>query len=274
MYLGDCLAVLSSFPAASIDFIYVDPPFFSQRSYAILGKERKREEGFEDTWKGGIKSYLAWIEPRLRQCYRVLKNNGSMYLHCNSFANAHLRLSMDEIFSRNLRCEIIWDKGFRGTERKKNWQQSHDTILFYTKSDEYIWNDQFQDYADSNLKRYNRTDDMGRKFAQIKRRHSDGTVYYGKTYPKKSGKKINDIIQIPLLSATSKERVGYPTQKPEALLELLIKASTNFNDIVLDPVSGSGTTVVAAQRAGRRWIAIDISEKACAFTKNRLEKIS
>jgi adenine-specific DNA-methyltransferase len=87
---------------------------------------------------------------------------------------------MDRIFAREIRCEIIWDKGFRGTERKKNWQQSHDTIFFYTKSDGYTWNDQFQDYADTDMKRYNKTDERGRHYALIKRKRTDGTVYYGK----------------------------------------------------------------------------------------------
>jgi site-specific DNA-methyltransferase (adenine-specific) len=274
IYWGDCIEVLSSFPEGSADMIYLDPPFFSQKNYEILGKGRVREAGFEDTWKNGIKSYLDWMEPRVRQCFRLLRNTGSLYLHCNSFANAHLRLMADEIFSTDIRCEIIWDKGFRGTERRRNWQQSHDTILFYTKSADYVWNNQHQSYADAKLNRYNKTDSRGNKFAFIKRRHTDGTIYYGKTYPKIEGKKMNDIIRIPLLSATSKERLGYPTQKPEALLETLIGSSTNPGDLVLDPVCGSGTTAAVAHRMGRKWVAIDSSKKACTLTKTRLQNIS
>jgi len=251
--------------------IYLDPPFFSQKNYPILRKNRKLERGFEDTWKGGVETYLAWMDPRLRECFRVLKKTGSMYLHCNSFANSHLRLLMDDIFSRTIQSEIIWEKGFRGTERQRNYQQSHDTILFYTKSEKYVWNDQYQTYADPELGRYNQLDNKGRKFALIKRRRTDGNVYYGKTYP--LGKRINDVIRIPLLSATSKERVGYPTQKPEALLELLTAASTNPGDLVLDPFCGSGTTSIAAERLGRKWIAIDSSGKACALAKSRMRQV-
>ena len=273
IYCGDCLDVLRTFPEKCIDLIYLDPPFFSQRRYLILKQDRKLEPGFKDTWKGGIESYLSWMEARLRECFRVLKETGSLYLHCNSFANAHLRLLADDLFSQGIKSEIIWDKGFRGTERQRNWQQSHDTILFYTKSDKYVWNDQFQNYADPHLFRYNQLDDQGKKFALIKRRRTDGTVYYGKTYPKALGKKINDVIRIPLLSATSKERVGYPTQKPEALIERLILASSNPGDLVLDPVCGSGTSCVVAERLGRKWIGIDSSMKACVLAKKRIEEL-
>jgi DNA modification methylase len=228
---------------------------------------------FEDRWKGGIENYTSWMKPRLEECYRVLKENGSMYLHCNWYANHYLRIIMDKIFQRNITCEIIWDKGFRGTERQKNWQQSHDTILFYTKGERYIWHDQFQEYADTNMKRYNKTDDQGRKYALIKRKRTDGTIYYGKTYPKAKGKRMNDIIHVPVLAATAKERLGFPTQKPEKLLEYLIGASSNPTDIVLDPYCGCGTAIAVAHKMGRRWIGIDISPTACNLMALRFHKM-
>jgi DNA modification methylase len=269
IYLGDCLYVLSNLPDSSVNMIYLDPPFFSGKEYEIKSN-KKHVTGFDDRWKGGISAYVSWMKERLTQCQRVLKESGSLYLHCNWYANAQLRILLDGIFSHEIRCEIIWDKGFRGTERKRNWQQSHDTILFYTKSDGYVWNSQFQEYADRDLKRYNKTDRSGRKFALIKRRRGDGSIYYGKTYPKSRGKQINDIIHVPVLSATSKERLGYPTQKPEKLLQLLIKASTNSGDIVIDPFCGSGTTLSAAEYLGRRWIGIDNSKSACKIALTRL----
>ncbi|MDA4130984.1 MAG: site-specific DNA-methyltransferase [Thaumarchaeota archaeon] len=274
LFWADCLKVLNSLPENFVDMVYVDPPFFSQRKYGMLKKSRQIEQGFEDIWRGGITSYLVWMKPRLRECHRVLKNSGSVYLHCNWFANAHLRLLMDEIFSSGIRCEIIWDKGFRGTERRRNWQQSHDTIFFYTKTDDYVWNDQHQKYADSGLSRYNKQDKKGKRFARIKRRHSDGTVYYGKTYPNSLGKRINDILRVPVLAATSKERNGYPTQKPEALLEYFIQASTNPCDLVLDPMCGSGTTIATSHRLGRKWIGIDSSRIAWELATDRMQKIS
>jgi site-specific DNA-methyltransferase (adenine-specific) len=261
IYWGDCLNVLSGFSAASIDLIYLDPPFFSGKEYDIKSKN-KQEQGFDDRWKGGIHEYVSWMKERLIQCHRVLKESGSMYVHCNWYANAHLRILLDEIFDHEIRCEVVWDKGFRGTERHRNWQQSHDTILFYTKTDCYTWNEQFQEYADRDMKRYNKVDSRNRKFALIKRRRGDGSVYYGKTYPKSKGKRMNDIIRVPVLSATSRERLNYPTQKPERLLQILVEASTNFGDLVLDPFCGSGTTLAAAEHLGRKWIGIDVSRSA------------
>jgi SAM-dependent methyltransferase len=180
---------------------------------------------------------------------------------------------MDKIFGyNNFLAEIVWNKGFRGTEQKENYQHAHDTILVYNKNKKYIWNDQFQEYADTDMKRYNKTDENG-KYALIKRRRTDGTVYYGKTYPKPEGKRINDVIDIPVMASTSSERLGYPTQKPEALLERIIKASSNTGDVVADFFCGGGTTPAVAQRLGRRWIASDISRIAVEVTKGRILRL-
>lgn len=251
--------------------IYLDPPFFSGRDYESTSVSGD-EVGFDDRWNDGITEYISWMRPRLEHCYRVLKKTGSIYLHCNWYADAHLRILLDEIFDRGIRCEIVWDKGFRGTRRLKNWQQSHDIILYYTKSNVFTWNEQFQAYADVQMKRYNKTDKTGRRYALIKRRRADGTVYYGRTYP--GGKSMNDVVRIPLLSATSRERLGYPTQKPLKLLEILIGASTETNDLVLDPFCGSGTTLAAAKCLKRKWTGIDISKSACRISAERLDAIS
>jgi DNA modification methylase len=270
IFSGDCFSVLAEFfPSSTVDMIYMDPPFFSGRDYPLeTGKGKVL--AFNDKWTG-IAYYLTWMRPRLEQCHRVLSEKGSFYLHCNWYADAHLRLLLDQIFGREIRCEIVWDKGFRGTSRRRNWQQAHDIILYYTKSDDFTWNEQLQEYADAQMKRYNRKDASGEKYALIKRRRTDGSVYYGKTYPK--GKGVNDVIRIPLLSATSKERMGYPTQKPEKLLELLVGASTNPGDVVLDPFCGSGTTLIAAKRLKRKWIGIDISQAACRISRQRLRRL-
>jgi site-specific DNA-methyltransferase (adenine-specific) len=265
VFVGDCLDVLKrKVPSSSIDMIYLDPPFFSGREYSSPNGIE-----FNDKWDG-ISHYVSWIEPRLKECHRVLKDCGSLYLHCNWYADAHLRILVEEIFQREIRCEIVWDKGFRGTRRMRNWQQSHDIILYYTKSDSYTWNEQFQEYADAEMKRYNKIDAAGKNYALIKRRRTDGTVYYGKTYPR--GKQLNDVIKIPLLSATARERTGYPTQKPEKLLKVLVSASTNDGDVVLDPFCGSGTTLVAAKNLGRNWIGIDVSKRARDISLSRLQE--
>jgi DNA modification methylase len=274
IYCGDCDRVLWNFPEGSADLIYADPPFFTNRQYEVIWGDGYEIRSFEDRWKGGIENYITWIEPKLRECHRVLSQRGSMYLHCDSHANAHLRILMDRIFGAGgFRCEVIWDKGCRGTERKRNWQQAHDTLFFYTKTTDYTWNDQFQEYADPDLSRYNKKDADGRQFALIKRRRTDGMVYYGKTYPGANGKRINDIISVPVLAATAKERVGYPTQKPEELLSKMIVASSNPGDTVLDPFCGCGTAVVSAHKLKRKWIGIDVSPTACKLMVKRLASI-
>jgi len=272
IYCGDAARVLAGFPDASVDLIYADPPFFTNKQYEVIWGDGYEIRAFEDRWKGGIENFIAWMEPKVRECHRVLKPTGSMYLHCDWHANAHLRVLMDRVFGQ-IHCEVIWDKGFRGTERQRNWQQSHDTILFYVKGEGYVWNDQYQDYADPAMSRYNKMDDKGRKYALIKRRRTDGSIYYGKTYPKAEGKRINDIIRVPVLAATAKERLSYPTQKPEALLETIIWASSNPTDIVIDPFCGCGTAIAVAQKLGRRWIGIDVSPTACKLMASRMRSL-
>ena len=203
------------FPSESIDLIYLDSPFKSDQDYNVLFSEANgsasaaQVAAFRDTWRwdatarhafdemietGGrpaealaalrglvgesdMLAYLSMMAPRLVELRRVLRKSGSLYLHCNSFADSYLRVLLDSVFDNGLRCEVIWDKGFRGTERKRNWQQSHDVLLFYTKTDEYTWNDIFQEYADPTMSRYNQTDEEGNSFALIKRRRSkDGSV--------------------------------------------------------------------------------------------------
>jgi len=309
LYYGDNLDVLRRHVAdASVDLVYLDPPFNSNQDYNVLFKGDDGHEAaaqvkaFGDTWtwdratrlhyeelseRGGkvgalmdafleflgpsdMMAYLTMMAPRLVELRRVMKPTASIYLHCDPTASHYLKLLMDAVFATRLRCEVIWDKGFRGTERKRNWQQSHDTLLFYTATDEYTWNDVYQEYADPTMARYNKVDEDGKRYALIKRRRTDGSVYYGKTYPKAGGKRANDIISIPLLAATDSERLGYPTQKPEALLERLVRASSNEGDVVLDPFCGCGTAIAVAQRLGRRWIGIDITHLAIGLMKHRL----
>jgi site-specific DNA-methyltransferase (adenine-specific)/adenine-specific DNA-methyltransferase len=190
---------------------------------------------------------------------------------------------MDEVFGEGsigedkkasgFRAEIIWDKGFRGTESKNIYQRTHDVIFWYSKSGDWIWNQQYEEYNDKKMGRYNQTEKDGRRYALIKRVRTDGTVYYGKTYFNLEGKKIEDIIFEPILASTDTERNDYPTQKPEDLLERFIKASSNEGDLVLDCFVGSGTSIAVAERLGRRWIGCDINKGAIITTTERLNKI-
>jgi DNA modification methylase len=273
LYWGDNLHVMRTLPSESIDLIYIDPPFFSGRNYNMIFQDKNEVMTFEDIWDGGLPTYQIWLNARLVEMKRLLKPTGSIYVHLDWHASHYVKVEMDKIFGyNNFLAEIVWNKGFRGTEQKENYQHAHDTILVYNKNKKYIWNDQFQEYADTDMKRYNKTDENG-KYALIKRRRTDGTVYYGKTYPKPEGKRINDVIDIPVMASTSSERLGYPTQKPEALLERIIKASSNTGDVVADFFCGGGTTPAVAQRLGRRWIASDISRIAVEVTKGRILRL-
>lgn len=207
-------------------------------------------------------AYLVMMAPRLLEMKRVLKDTGSIYLHRDPTASHYLKLLMDSIFgANNFKNEIIWSYGARATVRKSGFPQKHDVIFLYSKSTNYLFNPLYVGtYKDPSLKRYNKIDEQGRRYALIKRiRSGTGEVYYGKTYPKEEGAPMKDVWDIPTMASTSNERIGYPTQKLEALLERIIKASSNEGDTVLDPFCGCGTAVAVAQRLNRKWIGIDIT---------------
>lgn len=256
IYCGDCAQTLAYFPERSVDLIYVDPPFFSNKQYEILWGNGYELRAFEDRWKGGIKNYIAWMEPKIRECYRVLKPTGSMYLHCDWHANAHLRISMDRIFGENnFQNEVIWWYHTGGAS-KKRFAKSHDNLLFYTKGKKWIFNWK-------ELK-YKRTEKALKRAKNPKgARISTKDIY----------KVPEDILEIQQMNPMAKERLGYPTQKPEALLEAVIKVSSNPMDVVLDPMCGCGTAIAVAHKLGRRWIGIDISPTACKVMVTRMRKI-
>ncbi len=272
---------------SKIDLIYIDPPYASNRDYlrkvklkGFKGNEIEEDEApllqqimYEDIWKRD--EYFQWIYERLILMKELLSDSGSIYVHLDYRMVHYVKLIMDEIFGgENFRNEIIWNKGFRGTESKNIYQHAHDVILWYSKSKNYVWNDVWQPYRDTDMNRYNKIDEEGNKYAQIKRRKTDGTIYYGKTYPKTEGKRIDDVINhVAIMASTSGERTGFETQKPEDLLEIFIKASTNFDDLILDCFIGSGTTVRVAQKLGRRWIGCDINKGAIQLTAQGISKI-
>ena len=267
-----------------VDLIYIDPPFDSKADYRtkltlpggdISQKPTTIEQfAYADTWKDGTVSYLRMLYPRLVLMRELLSDHGSIYVHIDWHVGHYVKVLMDEIFGKeNLVNEIVWDKGFRGTESKSIYQHAHDTVFFYAKNKQggYKWNQQSQPYKDKSMGRYNQIDEDGNRYALIKRVRTDGSVYYGKTYPKEEGKRINDVIShIATMASTNTERVGYDTQKPEALLELFIKASSNEGDLVCDFFGGSGTTAAVAERLGRRWITSDIGKPATLVIRKRL----
>jgi len=251
IYCGDNKDILATLPEKSVDLIYADPPFFSNRHYEVIWNDGAEIRAFDDRWKGGINQYVKWIRPRLRECHRVLKDTGSIYLHCDWHANAYLRILMDVIFGHgNFQNEIIWCyKG--GGIATKQFKRKHDTLLFYSKSNEYTFN------PPTILRGYDK-------------------FYKGGVKVKSNGKALEDWwSDIPSrgTATNAKEWIGYPTQKPESLLKRIMEASSNKGDIVLDPFCGCGTTLAVAQQLSRQWIGIDVSQTACRMIKDRLVKL-
>jgi len=352
LYYGDNLDVLRRYiHDASVDLVYLDPPFNSNATYNVLFAEQDGSraaaqiKAFGDTWRwdqaaaasyheiverGGLVSqtmqafrlvlgesnmmaYLAMMAPRLVELHRVLAPTGSIYLHCDSTASHYLKLLMDAVFgSESMRAEIIWKRAY-GHGAATNYHRVHDTILYYGRSKQCQWNPVRLPHDRSYIEtHYRHVDSDGRRFQLItahapgqgpprrfgdrmidppKGRHwmdqetidkdmRDGLLVFTRSgMPRKKryldeedGRPVSDVWDdvFPVNSQAS-ERLGYPTQKPEALLKRIILASTDEGDIVLDPFCGCGTTVAAAQRLKRRWIGIDITHLAISLIKHRLK---
>ncbi len=249
---GDNLHVMRQLPSESIDLIYIDPPFFSGRQYNVIFGDQNEVRSFNDIWEGGMPGYLVWLNARLYEMKRLLKKTGSIYVHCDWHASHYIKVEMDKIFGyENFLNEIIWHYDY-GARSKRYFGRKHDCILWYKKTDEYNF------YSENILVPYESKMTLWR--------YTRGGQA-GKPMPQ--GKIPSDVWDIKI-NAMSKERIGYPTQKPEALIERIIKASTKEGDIVADFFCGGGTTPAVAQRLGRRWIACDQSRVAIAVTADRL----
>ncbi|MCK4333473.1 restriction endonuclease [candidate division WOR-3 bacterium] len=264
IYCGDNLDVMERLPTESIDLIYIDPPFFSNRHYEVIWGNGAELRAFGDRWKGGVNVYVQWMRERLMEMHRLLKPTGSIYVHLDWHAVHYIKCEMDDIFGMgNFRNEIIWC--YRGAGYpKKDFGRRHDNILRYSKSDDYIFNldDVREEYAEATKERF---------------KHYIGNVRGGKDFGLQTlhplGKQPDDWWQIQPIAPSAKARLGYPTQKPEELLERIIKASSNEGDIVADFFMGGGTTIVVAERLGRRWIGCDVSPIACKLARRRVKKL-
>jgi site-specific DNA-methyltransferase (adenine-specific)/adenine-specific DNA-methyltransferase len=271
---GDPITGLPSL-RGGMDLIYIDPPFDSKADYRtkitlpggdIEQKPTVLEQfAYSDTWKDGTISYLEMMYPRLALMKELLSEQGSIYVHIDWHVGHYVKLLLDEIFGKeNFVNEIIWSYT-GGTDAKRTWQKKHDTILMYGKVD-YIFNPQFIPFAEATIKRFNRIDDEGKRYKE--NTLSDGRVT--RTYMKDEGKMIPDYWEFPIVNKTYEESTGYSTQKPEALLERIIKASSKENSIVADFFGGSGTTAAVAEKLGRCWITSDIGKPACMVMRKRL----
>jgi len=318
---------------ASVDLVYLDPPFQSGRDYSVVfeprsekpPRKRARKEAFRDTWRwdastekayqealrvdpqlelklpppapplrkqgGGsvsvgaaaclramrsilgesdIMAYLTMMAPRLVELRRVLKKTGSLYLHCDPIASAYLRVLLDAIFGPGcFKNEIVW-RYRRWPARARRFQRMHDVLLFYTASPgvEHTFHTLYgyEKLAESTLQAFG----TKKQRADFSSGHRKPGVEDAET----QGPPLSDTWEVGVIAAIGRERTGYPTQKPEALLERVILASSNPGDVVLDPFCGSGTTLAVAERLGRRWIGMDVAKVAVKVTRGRLKLLA
>jgi adenine specific DNA methylase Mod len=361
LYYGDNLDILRNYiPDESVDLIYLDPPFNSNRTYNVLFKDESGEQSaaqiaaFEDTWHwdfntesiykelvtspeipsqvssmiaalrdfigtNQMMAYLTNMTIRLVELHKVLKSTGSLYLHCDPTASHYLKIVLDTIFDpKNFVNEIVWKRSDAHSDSKqgsKHFGRVHDILLYYTKSDNSCFNQQYLPLPQSTVDnwyrniepetglRYNKADVTGPGGAakgnpfyewngvsrywryskeKMEQLHKEGKLVYSKSgmpYQKRylkdsKGVAVQDLwddIQMLRGISGNSERLGYPTQKPQSLLDRIIETSSNPGDIILDPFCGCGTAIASAQSLGRQWVGIDITHLAIALIKYRLE---
>lgn len=264
---GDCLEVVRDLPAESVDLVYVDPPFFTQKVHSLVTRDRRTTFQFSDEWSSRAE-YLQFLRLRLAELARVLKPSGSLFFHCDSTASHHIRCLMDEMFGEAMfRSEVIWYYR-RWSNSQRSPLPSHQTIFFYSKTNDYKYHQLFEDYSPSTnidqILQRRRRDEHGK--AVYDRDEAGQVIHDGH----KQGVPVADVWDIPFLNPKAKERVGYPTQKPILLLERIISLVTDVGDTVLDPFCGSGTTLVAAELLGRSSLGVDVSAEAVALARTRL----
>ena len=345
IWTGDNLDILRGMNSESVDLIYLDPPFNSNRNYSAPVGSAAAGAAFKDTWTlsdldvawmgliaeehpaiyktlaaaglthgKGMQSYLCMMAVRLLEMRRVLKDTGSVYLHCDPTASHYLKLVMDAVFeSSNFRNDITWKRTTAHNDARR-FGRVQDRILFYVKTESSSFNRVPGEYSEEQLSRYKYEDEHGPFRAEnltaphysptrtvewrgvnpganrqwrysievLEQLYAEGRILLRRDgLPRKDGLKsyldeapgavLQDIWTDIELGPTAGERIGYPTQKPLALLERIIKASSNEGDMVLDPFCGCATACVAAENLGRKWVGIDLSPKAIELVNVRLK---
>ncbi len=277
IFFGDNLHVLRALPSNCIDLIYIDPPFFSGRNYNQIWGDDNEIRTFRDIWEDGLPSYLVWLNARLWEMKRALTNAGSIYVHCDWHASHYIKCEMDKIFGyENFRNAIAWHYPGREMHLTSKFNSKYDTILFYSKSENLKFTMLTEPWGlEERLKSLRRKvykDPDGKEWVWETRGQAKGQKPYKRYLDEiiSKGKPSNDVWTIDFIRATDSERIGYPTQKPEILIERIIKASSNEGDIVADFFMGGGTTCAVAQKFNRKFIGCDISRVASSVALNRL----
>ena len=264
---GDCEEWLKFIPDKSVDLIYIDPPFFSNKNYEIIWGNGFEMRSFGDRWSGEVNHYIDWMRPKIQEAKRVLKDTGSIFLHCDWHASHRLRVMLDEVFhEKNFVNEIIWHYR-RWSNSSKNFQRMHDTIFWYCETNQYFNNIPNQPYSNENY-----IEDTVRKVENGKlKRIKDSNGNYVKRKKQNNGVPMHDVFHdINFIAPTSKERIGYRTQKPEDLIKRIIECSTKEGDMILDFFGGGGTTAKVSADLKRKFIIGDVSPVAIRVTADRL----
>jgi site-specific DNA-methyltransferase (adenine-specific) len=264
---GDCRERLKEFEANSVDLVYFDPPFFTQKTHSLKTRDNSKQYEFEDRFSS-ISEYLDLIENVLVECKRILKDTGSVFLHCDKTASHNIREVLDMVLGRdNFQSEIIWSYK-RWSNSKKGLLNAHQVIFFYSKTKDFKFNTIYTDYsATTNMDQILQERERDENGKSVYKKDENGNVVIGK---EKKGVPLSDVWDIPYLNPKAKERTGYPTQKPVLLLNQIIKIASNEGDLVLDPFCGSGTACVSAKHLGRSYIGIDKSIDAVTLANSRL----
>ncbi|MCU0239499.1 MAG: hypothetical protein MUC29_08660 [Pyrinomonadaceae bacterium] len=264
---GNNLEVLPTLDDESVQLVYLDPPFFTNKTHSLVTRDNSAEYSFSDNWESR-EDYLNFIRQVLVECRKKLKPNGSIFLHCDKSASHHLRILLDEVFGENnFQSEIIWAYK-RWSNAKKGLLNSHQNIYFYSKSENFKFNFIYTDYSPTtNIDQILQARERNGNGKSAYQRDENGKIVLAN---EKKGVPLSDVWNIPFLNPKAKERVGYPTQKPILLLERIIEIATDENDMVLDAFCGSGTSLVAAKLLNREFIGIDISPEAVELTNQRL----
>lgn len=261
LFWGDNLHVMRSLRSESIDLIYIDPPFFSGRQYNVVFGDQNELRSFSDIWKGGMPGYLIWLNARLYEMKRLLKKTGSIIIHLDEHAVHYCKVEMDKVFGyTSFINEIIWHYT-GGGRAKRYFSNKHDSLLWYGRAGK---SGNF--FFDIDAVRVPYKETSGYAKGGIK--SASGKKYM----PNPKGTPVDDVWDIPIINPRDPERIGYPTQKPEKLLERIIAGCSPEGGIVADFFIGGGTTAATAQRLGRRWIACDQSRVAVAITADRLTR--
>ena len=305
LWTHDNIDILHGLNSELVDLIYLDPPFNSKRLYSAPIGSKAAGAAFKDTWTWsdvneaflerlvtdypsivklvettqtvdkGMAAYLTYMAQRVIELHRVLKKTGTIYLHCDPTASHYLKILLDTIFGKkNFINEIVWCYSHGGKSAKR-FGKKHDIILVYSKTDSYTFNaDAVKIPMESGATSFGgrlETDENGRKYRLVYgTKNSKGETKYYKYYLDEGKIPEDWWTDINSIQASAAERTGYPTQKPVALLQRIIKAGSNIDDIVLDPFCGCATACVAAQQLQRHWIGIDIEEKASDTLIERL----